>query len=255
MKTKNPKEFFSKGHLLKRKLYFTLIELLVVIAIIAILAGMLLPALNASRARAQAVKCVSNQKQLLLQIHSYADDNKNLYPISQLWGSNDGSWLRYLNDAGYLNPNIAQYRKQKLHLCPSFKITEDNNYMKKSYGRLNEGDIGRDKMWTKVVAGNKNFYYIAWTKIRKASSTILGGDTYINSSSFPDTQYHVMALTKENSSHLAHLRHNNKVNLMMADGHVETADINRMKELLKNGDTAYSATVNYYNQHKIFTTR
>jgi prepilin-type N-terminal cleavage/methylation domain-containing protein len=57
---------------------FTLIELLVVIAIITILAGLLLPSLSRSKAKAQGIKCLNNQRQLSLAWRMYVEDNNEM---------------------------------------------------------------------------------------------------------------------------------------------------------------------------------
>jgi len=69
---------------------FTLIELLVVISIIALLIGILLPALGAARSTARDMACLSNQRQIGIGLYAYAQEHKGTLPISYWHGGTAG---------------------------------------------------------------------------------------------------------------------------------------------------------------------
>ena len=116
--------FFKKSPLAPLRTHvFTLIELLVVIAIIAILAGMLLPALNSAKLKAKAIQCVNQQKQIYLPLTAYMEDNNDYsVPINGDSSSRD-TWGLLLYQLKYLKGNqvsFAPYKKQYM-VCPSYE--------------------------------------------------------------------------------------------------------------------------------------
>lgn len=120
-----------------RQSAFTLIELLVVIAVIALLVGLLLPALAKSREAGRTVVCTSNMRQLITAMHTYANDYKTI-PGAYWQGAQNLDWCgknnqNYIsNPAAFKHPLMASVlgeyleKADKIIECPSAKREANN---------------------------------------------------------------------------------------------------------------------------------